>query len=306
METLYHTSASASSFLTGAFGLTASALGILTAGIVITKFKPSARKLTFWNVIIGIISALAILSFAFMECTENEHSVNLNFDAACNSECHCDYMRFSPVCGADGKTYTSACHAGCSQMIKENSSKIFSSCSCINSQLGEKTAKLGPCSVDCNSILTIFLAVTCVMKFLGASGRAANFLVGIRCIDKEDKAVALGFGMAFVRLLASVPSPIFFGFILDSTCLVFGKTCSTRGNCWLYDNEVNLLKKMINLFIKLIKIFQKLRYTFNFIASGAVLTGAFFDTGVWYCSKDLKIFDDDDDEDKENKKDDLK
>ncbi|KAL7045220.1 hypothetical protein ACKWTF_002174 [Chironomus riparius] len=41
METLYHTSASASSLLTGSFGLTASALGILTAGIIITKFQPT-------------------------------------------------------------------------------------------------------------------------------------------------------------------------------------------------------------------------------------------------------------------------
>jgi sodium-independent organic anion transporter len=282
METLYHTSASASAFLTGTFGLTASALGILTAGIVITKFQPSARKLTLWNVVIGIMSGLAVLSFAFMPCSENERSVNLQFDAACNADCHCDYQKYAPVCGVDGTTYTSACHAGCVSLTKANATKIFESCSCVGGDLG-RTATHGPCPVDCNSILVIFIAVKCIMKFLGASGRAANFLVGIRCIEKEDKAVALGFGMAFVRLLASVPSPIFFGYILDSACVVFGKTCSHKGNCWLYDNE-------------------HLRYTFNFIAAGCIFIGAAFDFGVWHYSKDLKIFDDDDGDVEKKKK----
>lgn len=104
------------------------------------------------------------------------------------------------------------------------------------------------------------------MKFLGASGRVSNFLVGIRCIEKEDKAVALGFGMALVRLFATVPSPIFFGYILDSACLVFGKTCSSKGNCWLYDAKM-------------------LRYSFNFIAAGSIFIGALFDLGVWHYSK---------------------
>ncbi|KAG5674919.1 hypothetical protein PVAND_004864 [Polypedilum vanderplanki] len=280
METLYHTSASASAFLTGTFGLTSSALGILTAGLVITKFKPSARKLTLWNMIIGMISALAVFSFAFMPCSENDRSVSLNFEATCNADCNCDYMKYSPVCGIDGKTYTSACHAGCMSLTKTNGTKIFESCSCVSGdKFLSKQATQGPCPVDCNSILIIFIAVKCLMKFLGASGRASNFLIGIRCIEKEDKAVALGFGMAFVRLLASVPSPIFFGYILDSACVVFGKTCSHKGNCWLYDNE-------------------HLRYTFNFIAAGCIFIGAIFDFGVWYYSKDLKIFDDDDDEEK--------
>lgn len=283
METLYHTSASASSFLTGSFSLTASALGILTAGIVISKFQPNARKLTLWNVLIGIVSALAVFSFAFMGCSENEHSVKLNFDDVCNAECHCDYMKYSPVCGVDGRTYISACHAGCMTVSKLNGTKEFNSCSCIASNMGG-SATTGPCSVDCRSILSIFVAVTCLMKFLGASGRASNFLIGIRCIEKEDKAVAIGFGMALVRLFASLPSPIFFGYILDSTCLIFGKTCSRRGNCWLYDN-------------------LKLRYTFNFIAAGSIFIGAMFDLGVWYYSKDLKVFDEDEKEDAKKKED---
>lgn len=197
-----------------------------------------------------------------MGCDQNDNSMNLN--AECNADCHCDFVRYSPVCGNDGYTYISGCHAGCQSVAKINASKVFSSCSCINSL--NSSATMGPCSVNCNMVLIIFITVKCFMKFLGASGRVSNFLVGIRCIEKEDKAVALGFGMALVRLFATVPSPIFFGYILDSTCLVFGKTCSSKGNCWLYDS-------------------QTLRYTFNFIAAGSIFIGALFDLGVWYHSK---------------------
>lgn len=31
----------------------------------------------------------------------------------CNSNCQCDYVKYSPVCGSDGNSYISACHAGC-------------------------------------------------------------------------------------------------------------------------------------------------------------------------------------------------
>lgn len=33
------------------------------------------------------------------------------------------------------------------------------------------------------------------------------------------------------------------------------------------------------------------RYWMNYIASGFVFFGVIFDAGVWYCVKDLKIFD---------------
>lgn len=45
-------------------------------------------------------------------------------DFKCNSECHCDYVKFSPVCGEDGHTYISACHAGCSSETIENGQKV--------------------------------------------------------------------------------------------------------------------------------------------------------------------------------------
>lgn len=43
---------------------------------------------------------------------------------SCNSNCHCDYVKYSPVCGSDNFTYISACHAGCKIIRKDNGSEV--------------------------------------------------------------------------------------------------------------------------------------------------------------------------------------
>lgn len=42
------------------------------------------------------------------------------FEPVCNRTCECDQDKFSPICGADGKTYFSACHAGCTNITIAN------------------------------------------------------------------------------------------------------------------------------------------------------------------------------------------
>lgn len=286
IETLFKQSSSASSLFTGAFALIASAAGILVAGFVISKFKPSARYLSFWNVIVGLLSVLCVLSFSFMGCENSKDAVPVDV-APCNSLCNCDFVKYSPVCGADGITYVSACHAGCTQTTMLNKTKSFHECACIDNDgqydisqdylINSGEALSGPCPVDCQSKLVIFLIVVCFMKFIGSSGRASNFLVGIRCVEERDKTLAIGFGMTLIRLLAAVPSPIFFGYIIDNACITWGKTCTSKGNCWLYDSE-------------------KLRYTFFYASAIAIAIGTIFDALVWKHSKKLKIFDEEDNE----------
>lgn len=207
IETLYRQTSSASSLFTGSFALVASALGILSAGFFITKFKPHGRHLALWNVVVGILSVFCIFSFSFMGCEHSKSSVIIRNDV-CNADCNCGFVKYSPVCGADQRTYISACHAGCTQVSPRNVSKIYDSCSCVDAiyeHTFKQTAKPGPCPIDCRSKLYLFLSVICIMKFIGATGRASNFLVGIRCVDQKDKSLAIGLGMSIVRLLASVP-----------------------------------------------------------------------------------------------------
>ncbi|XP_076662082.1 organic anion transporting polypeptide 58Dc isoform X1 [Halictus rubicundus] len=309
IETQYKQSASVSSLITGTVGLVFSAFGILLSGLVISKYKPKARYLAAWNVMVGAISVMGMISYAFLGCSANDNQIAMQSDGAfntllpCNEQCHCDYVTYNPVCSEDGHTFISACHAGCRNLkVQGNGKKMYTDCSCIKPKFPRSfghlfgndtfvytteipfestsadaspslgTAVPGACPVDCMHKFYVFLAVVCLLKFSGATGRASNFLVSVRCVDEKDKTVAMGFGLTIMSLFAFIPSPILFGFILDKTCLVWGKTCSGTGNCWLYNGET-------------------LRYLLNFTAASFVTIGTLFDIGVWYFVKDVKIFD---------------
>ncbi|XP_043494572.1 solute carrier organic anion transporter family member 74D-like [Polistes fuscatus] len=310
IETQYKQSASVSSLITGTVGLISSAFGILLSGLIISKYKPKARYLAAWNVMVGAISIMGIISYAFLGCSANDDQMAIQSNGVlktqlpCNELCHCDYVTYNPVCSEHGQTFISACHAGCRNMqLHKDGSKVYTDCGCVKSkysgilahfmmpkkfsslttelstQIMEPesiptlgTAIPGACPVDCMNKFYIFLAVMCLLKFSGGTGRASNFLVSVRCVDEKDKTVAMGFSLTIMSLFAFIPSPILFGFILDKTCLVWGKTYTGTGNCWLYNGEA-------------------LRYLLNFTAASFVIMEPLFDVGVWYYVKDVKIFD---------------
>ncbi|GJQ65785.1 hypothetical protein Trydic_g11955 [Trypoxylus dichotomus] len=284
IETQYRQSASASSLITGTAGLVFSAVGVLLSGLFVSKIKPRARSLAAWNVLVGAISVIGIISYAYLGCLDNTQYSSLVSNGEykqvlrCNAKCSCDYVKYNPVCSEDRvTTFISACHAGCTETKFINETKIYSHCSCIQTKDFEnKTAPgiatSGNCLVDCYYKFYLFVAVVCLLKFTGATGRVSNFLVTVRCVEEKDKAVAMGFGLMMMSLCAFVPSPILFGIIIDKACLVWGKTCAGTGNCWLYDSDM-------------------LKHSLNYTAAAFVTIGTLFDIGVWYFVKGLKIFD---------------
>jgi solute carrier organic anion transporter family, member 5A len=163
--------------------------------------------------------------------------------------------------------------------------QIFTNCSCVNPNLSanfssssDRTANPSPCPLDCTKQFYLFLFVICINKFIGGTEGATNFLMGLRCVEEKDKAVSIGLTSTIIKFFAVIPSPIVFGYIFDRACLFWGKTCSKKGNCWLYDNDL-------------------IKYSFNVTAGTFLLIGTFWDMGTWYYSKNVKIFD----EKKENK-----
>jgi hypothetical protein len=287
IETQYKQSASVSSLITGTVGLVFSAFGILLSGLVISKYKPKARYLAAWNVMVGAISLLGMVSYAFLGCQANDNQIAVTSDGSlktllpCNQHCHCDYVTYNPVCSEDGHTFISACHAGCKTVkvshhlnypipsthsppiqwdaklrgfkamiprpqVDHAGKKVYTDCSCIESSASGLLDRVprneslfnafaqppirssagpqvpynlgsavpGACSIDCLDKFYIFLTVVCLLKFSGATGRASNFLVSVRCVDEKDKTVAMGFGLTIMSLFAFIPSPILFGFIL--------------------------------------------------------------------------------------------
>lgn len=113
-----------------------------------------------------------------------------------------------------------------SSSLELNSSKKFG-----GSAIG------GSCPVDCERQFIHFVAIMCFIQLTRATGWVSEFLVSVRCVEERDKTVSMGFSFMILCLFAFIPSPIFFGYLFDQFCIVWGKTCSGKGNCWLYDAE---------------------------------------------------------------------
>ncbi|NWV10531.1 SO1A2 protein, partial [Ptilonorhynchus violaceus] len=61
-----------------------------------------------------------------------------------------------------------------------------------------------------------------------------------RCVQPEFKALAVGLYTLIMRMLAGIPAPVYFGAVIDKTCLKWGSTsCGKRGACRLYDSTTN-------------------------------------------------------------------
>ena len=52
----------------------------------------------------------------------------INLTASCNFGCECDMNDVQPVCGANGLTYFSPCHAGCTAV--GTGSDNYTNCAC--------------------------------------------------------------------------------------------------------------------------------------------------------------------------------
>ncbi|XP_026841496.1 solute carrier organic anion transporter family member 5A1 isoform X1 [Drosophila persimilis] len=303
IEIQFRQSAAMANMATGTVALGFSAAGILLSGYVVSKFKPSARAMAAWNCVVDYLTVAGIICYIVIGCEPSDRMnsmATLSAGDSCSASCHCDYVHFAPVCSPANETYISPCHAGCSEKLTDDLGRAsYSGCKCIPSSLApnqtfpdevrvsvsflsiygvyfsifqNQFASDGVCPVDCYDQFLIYLAVMCILKFVGATGRSTDLLLVLRCVPEEDKTIALGIGSMLFSVMSFIPSPIVFGWLLDSYCLVWGKTCSTKGNCWLYDTS-------------------SLRYTMNLVSAVLILMGSFWHIAVWYYAKDIKIFD---------------
>uniref|UniRef100_A0A2M3YXJ7 Solute carrier organic anion transporter family member n=2 Tax=Anopheles braziliensis TaxID=58242 RepID=A0A2M3YXJ7_9DIPT len=134
IEVQFHKSPANATVITGPITLFGMVAGFLISGIVISKKKPSPRKLLFWNVIVGFGYMAGQCSYLFLTCPDGTMPLvqgRLNLTTECNSHCHCDGIPYTPVCQEEtGITFFSACHAGCDNW--HTADKYYDGCSCQN------------------------------------------------------------------------------------------------------------------------------------------------------------------------------
>uniref|UniRef100_A0A1A9ZK73 Solute carrier organic anion transporter family member n=1 Tax=Glossina pallidipes TaxID=7398 RepID=A0A1A9ZK73_GLOPL len=327
MEVQFHKSAQGSTIVVGPASVVGSVVGLVASGLVISKRKPCASKVLFWNVIVGCVYILGQISYMFLYCNDSvilDKHGKLNLTSTCNANCSCEDVAYAPICHEPSeRAYFSPCHAGCRSWNSEH--KHYSNCSCLSADLiteshkqfsgnnitstsptlgsystavtglfstdiplkndliSEKstsgislsTIKLKPgvCLQGCNTAFWAFSICTLIVNWFGSSGRIGNILVNYRAVSPKDKSFAQGLSLMMISLFALIPGPIVYGRIIDSTCLVWTKTCTGTGNCQLYDQTT-------------------FRYAVNLLAIALTIIGVIFDFLVWSNGRHLNLYSD--------------
>nr|XP_005893280.1 PREDICTED: solute carrier organic anion transporter family member 1C1 isoform X1 [Bos mutus] len=257
IEQQYGQSASKANFVIGLINIPAVALGIFSGGIVMKKFRISIRGAAKLYLGSSGLGYLLFLSLFALGC-ENSDVAGLTISyqgtkpvsyheralfSDCNSRCKCSETKWEPICGENGITYASACLAGCQTTTGSGKTTIFNNCTCVGlaaSKSGNSTGMVGRCQKDngCAKMFLYFLVIAVITSYTLSVGGIPGYILLLRCIKPQLKSFALGIYTLAVRVLAEIPSPIYFGVLIDTSCLKWGfKRCGSKGSCRLYDSN---------------------------------------------------------------------
>ncbi|KAL1493133.1 hypothetical protein ABEB36_011253 [Hypothenemus hampei] len=286
LESQFRLPTPTANMISGVGGILVMGVGIVISGIFILKVKPNARFVAGWIAFTAIVYAIGMGVLMFIGCPMNDlaelnspsdlDSMQIN---SCNkTHCNCNKDKFQPICGQDGKTYMSPCHAGC-QNYTEKDGKIieYSNCSCLglpdhafsNGTYG--IATIGYCEQECGNFIS-YIVLFSIFVFVHSTSEVGSMLLILRCVDPKDKAMALGLIQFAIGLFGNVPCPIIYGAVVDSACRIWKMACGERGACGLYDSDTFRM--------------------FYHGTTGALLLCAFFvDLIVWYKAGSINFVD---------------
>ncbi|XP_014008208.2 solute carrier organic anion transporter family member 1C1 isoform X2 [Salmo salar] len=261
MEQVYGQSPSKAIFLIGSMNLPAVAVGVIVGGLVMKRFKLSVLGAARLSIISSFLSFCLLLIQYFLQCDNSEVAgLTMTYQGAtevsyqqesllsqCNMGCSCSLKHWDPVCAKNGITYASPCLAGCQTSTGIGKEMEFHNCTCMQElKVGlmapptNMSAILGQCprKSDCDRMFKFYMAVSVLGAFVSACGGTSGYIVLLRSIHPDLKSLALGMHTLIGRTLGGIPPPIYFGALIDRTCLKWGlKRCGGQGACRLYDSQ---------------------------------------------------------------------
>ncbi|KAI4899808.1 hypothetical protein NFI96_013761 [Prochilodus magdalenae] len=257
-EQQFGQSASKTNFLLGVTSIPATCLGIFLSGVIMKRFKLDLLGATRLGFVACIAGFLCTVPYFALSCSNTNMAgitasyqrsgpagdVEVSLLSPCNAGCGCSLNQWDPVCGQNGVTYVSACYAGCSSTHGSGMNTSFNGCKCVQSwgvSEVNSSAVLGQCPRDssCSRMFYIFLALQSLSFFIFCLGGVPLFMICLRIVDPELKSLSAGVILLVLRVTGGIPAPIYFGALIDSTCLKWGsRKCGGRGACRMYDTKI--------------------------------------------------------------------
>uniref|UniRef100_A0A803V7J9 Solute carrier organic anion transporter family member n=1 Tax=Ficedula albicollis TaxID=59894 RepID=A0A803V7J9_FICAL len=255
LEQQFGKSASDAIFLIGVYNLPVLCVGYFSGGLFMKKFKITiyqAANIAFWVSLLEYLlyfaaywtvcdtSPVAGLTVSYQGVEQVSYAENTLL-AGCNMDCDCPFKIWDPVCGSNGITYVSPCLAGCKSSRGTGRSVVFENCTCVAASGASSqniSATLGQCDghENCDKMLHYFLILSLVCSFIFSLAAMPGYMVLIRSLKPEEKSFGVGIHGLASRVFAGIPSPIYFGALIDTTCLKWGTmTCGGEGACRMYD-----------------------------------------------------------------------
>ncbi|XP_066908084.1 solute carrier organic anion transporter family member 3A1 [Halyomorpha halys] len=262
LETQFSLGKSQASVFTGSIAIPGACIGIFMGGCLLKRLELRPKGAVQFVLISNTVCLASYALLFFLGCdnvkmagttipytnSSRLEPFTVNLTAACNFGCECHTTDVEPVCGNNGLTYFSPCHAGCTALSSRSN---YTNCACIHGNVSGLSAPLsdfaevtvvpvataGPCNSPCHTIFP-FLILLFFMTFIVAVTQMPLLMIVLRSVNEEERSFALGMQFVIFRLFGYIPAPILFGNLIDSTCLFWKSTCGEKGGrCLLYDIE---------------------------------------------------------------------
>ncbi|XP_038051197.1 solute carrier organic anion transporter family member 3A1-like [Patiria miniata] len=247
LETQFGLSPPEANFFMAVIPVPAVALGSILGGYLLKKLSLKAEGAMMLALTCSIIALIGQVVLLGIGCDDtglagvdvsypNKHMIDwtsVNLTSRCNVDCGCNSDDPEAVCGVDGISYFSACHAGC----KEFMNGTFFNCSCVQDPTNQMagSAQPGACPMSDCHMLAPFLAIMFIIALFSSLEEIPQLMVMMRCVKKSDKSLALGLRHVFTRVFGNIPAPLYYGLAIDATCRLWQQFCGDRGECWAYN-----------------------------------------------------------------------